>query len=309
MNLGKASLGLIVIFVGVFILLNNVGIVYFSWSAVVYFWPVLIILAGVNILLPKRIEGQLLSIMATIIVLLFFAYQGLKGSNGSSFLSNVKEVENTAKSGEADLFSEDYREEITEAKLKISGGALEYTIKEPSTKLIDIEAYSSVSSVLISSGRTEGNAVGLEFTQQGDKKFTRKGLKARSKATIRLNPNPIWDIKLEIGAGVADFDLSAFKVRKLKIEGGVSSVKVKMGMPAEALSKVDFEGGVSSLDIHVPAEAGCIIFTESALSSLNFPGFTKQGDGSYQTDNYTNAPKKIEIKLENGLSSISVNRY
>ena len=108
---------------------------------------------------------------------------------------------------------------------------------------------------------------------------------------------------------MADFDLSAFKVRKLKIEGGVSSVKVKMGMPAEALSNVDFEGGVSSLDIQVPAEAGCIIFTESALSSLNFPGFTKQGDGSYQTDNYTNAPKKIEIKLENGLSSISVNRY
>ena len=74
MNLGKASLGLIVIFVGVFILLNNLGIVNFSWSAVIYFWPILIILAGINILLPKRIEGQLLSIMATIIVLLFFAY-------------------------------------------------------------------------------------------------------------------------------------------------------------------------------------------------------------------------------------------
>lgn len=309
MNLGKASLGLIVIFVGVFILLNNLGIVNFSWSAVIYFWPILIILAGINILLPKRIEGQLLSIMATIIVLLFFAYQGLTAGNSSSFLSNFREIENTVKSGEVVFLSEDYNEEITEAKLKITGGALEYTIKETSAKLIDIETYSSVSRFLLSRSRQDGNAVGLQFSQQGDKKFTRKGLKARSKANIRLNPNPIWDIELEIGAGVANLDLTAFKVRKLEIEGGVSSIKVKMGMPVEALSKIDFEGGVSSLEIDVPAEAGCIIYTESALSSLNFPGFTKQEDGSYQSHNYVNASKRIEIKLENGLSSISINRY
>lgn len=309
MNLGKVSSGLIVIFAGVFILLGNLGIVNFSWSAVIYFWPVLIILAGINLLLPKRMEGQLLSIMATVVVLLFFAYQGLKPNNSSVFSSNFRDTENKVRSGELSILSEEYRSEIDYANLKITGGAVEYIIKETSSKLIDIEARSSRSSYLLSSGKPEGNTVSLKFSQKGSRKSGAKGLQAENSAKIRLNANPIWDIKLEIGAGKADFDLSSFKVRKLEIEGGASSVNVKMGMPAEALSKIDFEGGVSSLSIDVPAQAGCIIFTESALSSLDFSGFTKHADGSYQTDNYVDATKKIEIKLENGLSSISVHRY
>ena len=42
-----------------------------------------------------------------------------------------------------------------------------------------------------------------------------------------------------------------------------------MGVPAEGLSTIDFEGGISSLDIEVPAQVGCIIYVESALSSLS----------------------------------------
>lgn len=309
MNLGKVSLGLIVIFAGVFILLENLGIVNFSWSAVIYFWPVLIILAGINLLLPKRIEGQLLSIMATVAVLLFFTYQGLKPNNYSVFSSNLMDTENRVKNGELSILSEEYRSEIAYAKLELSGGAVEYIINETSSKLIDIEARSVRSSYLLSSGKPDGNSVSLKFSQKGRRNIDRKRLRTENNAKIRLNVNPIWDIKLEIGAGTADFDLSSFKVRKLEIEGGASSVNVKMGMPAEALSKIDFEGGVSSLFIDVPVQAGCIIFTESAFSSLDFPGFTKHADGSYQTDNYADAIKKIEIKLENGLSSISVNRY
>ncbi len=306
MNLGKTSLGLVVVFIGVFILLDNLGIFNFDWLGVVYFWPVLIILIGVNILLPKKMEGQILSIMATVIVLLFFAYQGLKTS-GSKW-NSIRGEEISSENNQLSLLSRDYDEKVDYAKLNIEGGAVEYTISETSSKLIDIEANSSFSSFSLSSILTDGKAV-LDFTQKGTEEITRKRLKTENKASIRLHQAPIWDINLEIGAGSANFDLKAFKIRNISIDGGVSAIKMTLGMPAEEISKIDFEGGLSSLDIQIPTQAGCVIYVESALSSLKFPGFVKQVDGSYLSDNYNGSSKKFEIKLENGLSSIKVIRY
>lgn len=306
MNLGKVSFGLIVIFAGVFILLDNLDVLNFNWSAVIYFWPVLIILAGVNLLLPKRMEGQVLSIMATVIVLLFFAYQGLK-SSGNIWMS-MNRQESVVKKDELSLLSREYDKPINDAELSISGGAVEYTLAETTDKLIDIEGHSSISSFSLSS-KVFGDQAKLDFTQKGNGEITSKGLKAENKANIRLNINPIWNIKLELGAGTAHLDLTPFKVRELTIKGGVSAIEVKMGMPAEEITKIDFEGGISTLDIEIPGQVGSIIYAESALSSLSFPGFSKQADGSYRSDNYEGASKKVEIKLENGLSSIKVKRY
>lgn len=306
MNLGKVSLGLVVIFFGILILLENLGILHFNWLSFVSFWPVLIILIGINILLPKRIEGQILSIMATVIVLLFFAYQGLKTSKTKWDIIENEEV--TSEEDQLSLLSRDYDEKVDYAELNISGGAVEYKISKTSNKLIDIEASSSLSSFALSSILEDGKAV-LDFTQKSTEEIKRKRIGMENKAIIRLNSNPIWDINLEIGAGAADFDLKPFKIRNLEINGGVSTIKIALGIPTEEISKFDFKGGMSSLDIQIPEQVACIIYVESALSSLSFPGFVKKSNDTYLSDNFNESLKKIEIKLENGLSSIKVSRY
>ncbi len=306
MNLGKTSFGLVVVFIGVFILLDNLNVLTFDWFAVVYFWPVLIILIGINILLPKKMEGQILSIMATVIVLIFFAYQGLK-SSGTKWSLTQGEEEAVTETNKMSLLSRDYDENVSFAELNISGGAVGYKISEATDKLINIEASSSFSSFALSSILTDGKAV-LDFTQkEGHERGKRLG--RNNHAVIQLNPAPIWDVNLNIGAGTADFDLKSFKIRNLEIDGGVSSIKVAMGMPAEEISKIDFEGGMSSLDIEIPKQVACVIYVDAALSSLKFPGFIKQENGTYRSDNYNESLKRIEIKLENGLSSIRVTRY
>jgi hypothetical protein len=305
MNLGKTSLGLVIVFIGTFILLDNLDVISFNWLAVVYFWPVLVILIGINILLPRKMEGQILSIMATVIVLVFFAYQGLK--SGGKWNSSTKEKTET-QGNLVSRLSRDYDQKVDYAELNISGGAVEYNISETTSKLIDIEASSSLSSFSLSSMIDDGKAV-LGFKQKGTDGIIGNRLKSANKASVRLNSTPIWDIKLEIGAGKADLDLKSFKVRNLEIDGGVSAIKIALGMPAEEISKIDFEGGMSSLVIQLPKQVACIIYVESALSSLKFPGFIKQENGTYLSDNYNENLKRIEIKLENGLSSIEINRY
>src|SRR5690606_30614387 len=221
-------------------------------------------------------------------------------------ISQNKDVVNDE--AQLSLLSRDYDEKVDHAELNISGGAVEFKISDTSDKLIDIEANSTFSSFALSSILNNGKAT-LDFTQKDTDGRKVKSLGKANRALIHLNQNPIWDINLEIGASTADFDLKPFKVRKLKIEGGASSIKVVLGMPVEESSKIDFEGGVSSLKLQIPKEAGCIIYAEAGLSSLKFSGFVKQEDGTYLSENYKESPKRIEIKLENGLSSIEVSRY
>ena len=55
--------------------------------------------------------------------------------------------------------------------------------------------------------------------------------------TIKLNPKPDWDIKVDVGAADVELDLSLFKIRKLDIDGGASSIDLRLGtLQAESCS-------------------------------------------------------------------------
>lgn len=306
MNVGKASAGIIAIFIGTIVLLENLNFISFDWFAVISLWPVLIILLGINILLPKKAEGQILSIMATIAILLFFTFRGIE--IGGKSLVPDRRVERQTDSKHSSQFSRDYDTNVKYAKLEIAGGAVAYDMKTTTDKLIDIETNSTLSGFSLSSVLNGQNG-DLKFTQKSSEGIQRRQRRSKNNASIRLNANPVWDLSLEIGAGMADFDLRPFRIRNVEIEGGVSAIKMTLGTPAEQVLKLDFEGGMSSLDIRIPEQVSCVIHTESALSSMKFPGFTKQKDGTYRSDNYSESQKRIVINLENGLSSVKVNRY
>lgn len=125
---------------------------------------------------------------------------------------------------------------------------------------------------------------------------------------IQLNSNPIWTINMEVGAGESDFDLSNYQVESVRIKGGVASYKIKLPEPV-AIMDVRAETGVADVNIKVPKSAACRITVESGLSSRDFPGFQKKADGSYETDNYTSSAKKINVRLQGGLTNFEVSRY
>ena len=64
---------------------------------------------------------------------------------------------------------------------------------------------------------------------------------------MRLNPGPVWDITVEMGAGETNFDLQNFKVRNLRFEGGAASFEAKIGSKVP-VTDVMVETGVASVD-------------------------------------------------------------
>ena len=315
MNKEKFSWGLILLFVGGVLLLDNLDVIDFYWRSVFSMWPVILIIIGVNLLVPKRGIGNVISIVVTIAALAFLAFRGTFPPNDSWWTfdnkgwktEKRKASDNRSREKSSGTFTHAYENAITTAHLHIKGGAVEYEISGLTDALFHAEATSTIGGHQLET-KTDGSNADLTFSMRDTKKGNWDMQGDENKAEIRLNRHPIWHISLDMGAGAAEFDLTQYKVAALNFNGGAASFEAKLGMPLEETT-ITAESGVASVEIEIPRAAACKIVVKSGLSSKDFPGFTKQSDGSYTTPGYEGANNRFLVNLKGGLSSFTVKRY
>lgn len=204
------------------------------------------------------------------------------------------------------VYFEPYHTEVKVAKLNISGGGSSYKLSDTTGQLF--QAYSKQNNANELRKHTEDSVYVLDFSMKKDSHFRFGKGNRDNTTTFKLNKKPLWDMDIETGATALDFDLTPFRVRNFKINGGAASFDVKLGMP-EAVTNVDISTGVSSVHINVPKDAACKITTDSGLTSNSFEGFNKTNDDDYETPGFTAAKKKIYIKFDGGVSDFKVTRY
>lgn len=302
--------GIVLLFLGGILLLQNFNVINFEWSVIWRFWPVILILIGANMLFSNSSSavGGVVSVLITIVVLGFIGYKGINHTEGDmdnwTFDNESDKPDGDTKT--ATLFSEPYIGGTRNAILNIEGGATSFILRDTASQLFTANVkknYGKYSVFKFSTDSTET----VDFKMTGEAEWDMKK-SVSNQVIMTLNSQPVWDINLETGAGKSNFDLTKFKIRKIKLEGGVAKFDIKLG----SLSKttvVEVESGVSKINIAIPESAGCEIRTDSGLSSLDFKGFTKLSDNAYQTPNFNSAQQKITINLEGGLSKFKVERY
>lgn len=128
----------------------------------------------------------------------------------------------------------------------------------------------------------------------------------KNRASIKLNTRPVWEMKLDVGA--ADFvaDLRSFKVGLVEIDGGASSIKLKIG-DKQTETHIDIESGASAVKVYIPESAGCELISNSVLSDLDISGFVKDGK-VYRTPDFDNAKQKIYVSLDAAVSALNIIR-
>lgn len=314
MNKEKFGWGLILLFIGGVLLLDNLNVIDFYWRSVFHLWPVVLIVIGVNLLVPRRGIGPLISITVTVIALAFLAYQGTFPPRHSWWMGNdrgwgTEEPTEGQRHSEPSkgVFTHDYDSTVAEAYLDIKGGAVAYEITGHTDKLFHAEASSVFGSHHLETV-TKDTVTHLTFSMKSNKKGSWKLNTGENWANIMLSTHPAWHINLDMGAGSAEFDLTAYNIASLRFKGGAAAFEAKLGMPMKETT-ILAESGVASIAIEIPKAAACRIVVESGLSSKDFPGFTKQNDGAYVTENYTDTTNKYIINLRGGLSAFTVKRY
>ena len=308
MKTGKIVWGMFLIFLGLVFLLDNLAIINFYWGSVWRFWPVIFILIGMNILL-SRLENK--NLVATLVALITFlvlgvvGYKGLQPSQSSWIIFNNDDNDNDTLAYNRANFIEPYQGS-ERVELNLSGAATSFRLSESTTNLFEADVNQRFGKYTLKKSKSDSLEV-LNFKMRDDKRIIHDDWDA-NKSIIYLNSLPIWDINLEMGAGEVRFDLTPFKVNSLNFKGGAASFEAEIGTK-QPLTNVSVEAGLASVKIIVPSESGCKIDVDSGLSSKDFIGFNKMSDGSYETSNYNTAKNRININFEGAVSSFEVIRY
>jgi hypothetical protein len=316
--------GLLFLFFGVVFLLNNFGYLDFHWSNVFRLWPIILIMVGLNLIFSNNRSPWATFIKIVVIIggLTYILFGGIWNRAEDSRSWNLpfekksridrqekKENKSVTKLEGKGNFNISFTPGTQLAVLNINGGATKYELNASTPDLFKAETHEFYSGFKLDH-RTIDSVQILDFNMkgEGDNKWNFKNGTKSNKAIIWLNTQPEWEVNIAAGASELDFDLSKFKVKKLKIEGGAASFDIKLGEPLTS-TQVDIQTGVSETVVKVPAAIACRIVTDAGLSSKSFEGFTTKNSNTFETENFESAPKKIFIYLKGGVSEFKVKRY
>jgi Domain of unknown function (DUF5668) len=316
--------GMILVMIGAIFLLNNFGYVHFHWRNLIFMWPVFLVIGGVNLVFAHN-RSPWASILKISVVVGGFALILFGNFNNNRWWShatwhvnsdrddNNDDDDNDADNGKivkgtsTGTFTQPYDASIKAARLNISGGANTFRLNDSTNELFkaDTKQFHGRYELL---GHKEDSIYVMDFSMKNNKSWNWGNGNENNIADISLNTNPEWEINVEAGATDLNFDLSKYKLRELKLSGGAGQFVVKVGQPLES-TNINVSTGASDVTIEVPENAACQIQSDTGLSSNTFDGFTKNGDGHYQTANFDAAKNKIYIHISGGISDFKVHKY
>jgi hypothetical protein len=262
MKTGKIVWGMIYIFIGSIFLLDNFNLIDFYWVSVWRFWPVIFILIGTNMLLSRFGNQKVVPALVaaiTLVTLALIGYQGSRPNNDRGWMSfkfDKDDSWNDSIRNVPSYFIEPYGG-AKRAELRIQGGATSFKLQDTTSSLFEADVKRQFAKYTLTKSMNDSVEV-LNFRMRiGKQKWNLDEMEG-NETNIRMNLTPVWDIKVEMGAGEAIFDLTPYKVSSLKFEGGAASFQAKIGS-LETLTNVTVETGVANVEIEVPIESGCRI--------------------------------------------------
>ncbi len=320
MKLDRVIWGILLLFIGGVLLLDNFNIIDFYWRNVWSFWPVFLIILGINILFNRNNSqtGNIISLGILVITLAFLFVKGQERPSSRFWWGDGRRNHI-----EMDIDDEDNNKEYTNSTffeplladdsarkniLNISGGGTSFDLKGTTDSLIVAKVRKKNSTFSLIKEKSDSVNIITFKLQDRNKRNSWNFNDGGNDVNLRLNTAPTWEMNLKLGAGQIDFDLEQYKVRTLNFDGGAAEVDIKLGSLLP-IADVNVKTGVADVKIRVPKDSGCRIKTKTGLSTKDFTGFTKIGDGLYESPNYQSSSKKVFINLDGGLSSFEVDRY
>jgi hypothetical protein len=309
--------GILLIAIGLLFVLNNLGIIYFSWHSIWRLWPLILIIWGISIL-PVRDTIKFTALIVTIIASFFvinslpqgrsgfFGFHHHHGDNSFGWDSEDEDEDETTTYNYRDQnFTVPFDSLAKKGILNLDAAAGNFRIEGSTSEFLEFGKQGEIGNYeLTTKDFTGGKDISLRLQEGGRVHGSFK----KNKVGIKLNTEPAWNLRLDIGAAELHLDLTEYKIDTATVEAGASSMDIKIG-EKNPLTVLTFDAGASSIDVDVPKNSGCQITSESFLVSKDFHGFTKKADHTYQTENFNTAKNKVFITIKTAVSSIDVNRY
>ena len=301
----------ILIAIGILFMLNNFGVLEFGFRTLWSLWPLILILWGISIL-PIR-DGIKIAALVVVLALTVIFFNKIAEKSSWFHFHNFRgwsdrdwedEEDNTTYNYQPQNLSVPYDSLTGKGELRLDAAAGNFNLQGITSDFLSFSKSGDIGNYSLTT-TSEGNTkmINLSLEKSGIRHSVNE-----NKVEIRLNEKPSWNLDFDIGAAEILMDLRDYKIDTTSIDAGASSIDIKIG-DKNPLTVMTFNAGASSIKVEIPKESGCQIKSESFMISKEFDGFTKKGDGIYQTDNFNTGKNKIMLTIKTAISKIEIVRY
>ncbi|MBN1427177.1 MAG: DUF4097 family beta strand repeat protein [Anaerolineae bacterium] len=290
---------ILLIAIGITALLDNLGVVDVSWQVVVRFWPVLLILGGLDIIFGRH------SFLGTVAVGLaaLLAIGGLLWVSSSTERLTVIGIEQTAWGQIVTGDIEEPLQDVARLEVDIDLSISELAIGAQSGRQYAVQGDSTTDSALVPSIQytTQGDTGMLTITQPSGVFEFPWNWSGQNRISVNLPSGVPIDLTVHGDLGGQTLDLSKLDIRSLVINNSGGQVTVILPQNAQ-MDIVDISADLGAITVSAPN--GATINTDS-LSIVNESGAVKvdlPSQGSLGDVNITAELGAITITAPEGAS-------
>ncbi len=285
------------ILLGIVFLLNNFGILSWDlWQNLWKFWPILLVLFGVEIILGRNASVKsfvflliLIFLVPTILVLNPFTGNPLatKKINFERPLGNLTKASFKFELPSTNLKITNVNENATE----IFTGFLKYSQVLPKPTLSENRHFGEAAYKIVQTERKQvplSNNIG----NSGEFKLT--------------NAVPL-ELVFKSNTAVLDLNLKKLRVSALQVDSKAGSINVIF--PKDFSTRAYFLTQASLIKLTIPKENGVSLKIDSSFKSLKLDSerFKKFDKANYKSTNFDTSQIKIEIEISGSASNIEIN--
>ena len=286
MNNKRLMSGLILIILGILFLLTNLGYISFEVLFGIFdLWPLLFIIAGINILFNKK------PIVILITWIIFFVILILYGIFYGSVNTDIDFSTHFTKPAETSY-----------GKLNLDIGAAGVDIDSEKDNLLKINARGI---------KLDYNDIYKNNNETAIFNFANRNHNSIIYGTgsnnynFKLNEDVIWDLDLDLGAISGTLNLENIATKSIALNMGAGNLNIVLGNKYDK-SDIRIDSGASNINITVPKNAGIKIKSDSSLSKIDIDdlGLIKSGD-YYISPNYEKRNIKLEFHISMGVGIVN----
>jgi len=293
---------LVLIFIGAIFLLQNAGYLPPNfWMNLWRLWPLVLVLAGIELLLAQRVPWLALVGLAAIVLVL-----GALASGPSLSTSPTQAA--VTRTSQTDLGG------ASQADVTVRFGAGQLNIgplvQSGDTQLAT-STYTGPPELEPQASYTADAGTGhlvYQVSGPGPAFIPFVGGRADTRMDLNLSPKvPITALNVQTGATDAHLDLSSLLISNLDINVGAASTWVRLPEAARK-TNAHIAGGAATIILEIPPGVGAQIRHRGGLSTVNVDQgrFPSVGDGLFRSADYLIAPNNVDISIETGVTSIQI---
>lgn len=281
---------------GVILLLDRLGVWAIPWESLIRWWPLLLVLVGLDFILGGTRVGRWVLLALTVGIAGALLYWAPRLETGGTY-GGTYTVERFSHPVEG--------VQSAQVRLQLGVGQLEVAaLEEGSPQLYEADLrYDRRYTHIVHEVSTKG--ADLEVLLKSDHRaWVPTGSSEGNTWVVRLSRRV--PLRLEITSGVSrsQVDLTGLALTQLDFNGGVGEVEVRLSERAPYQASV--KGGVGALTIQVPQGVEARFRIEGGLGEVTVgPRFEKQG-AYYITPGVRENAQAIEVNIEGGVGAITI---